>query len=346
MYIEMFNFWYFFFMFIQIGAIVGLYFALRKAKPFTQDVVLYSLLILGLAFHFLKMYIAPYGEMIDGEWVITSRGWRDSWLVNICGANIGLFPIFYFTKNKYIKDYMFYIGLISGLIVLFYPQEPIAKGDIATQMAEFWDILRFYYHHWMILAVPLLLVLLKRHKLSYKRVWVAPVGLLLLMLFIVLNQIFQSELGFIPMRDNGLLIPNYKNTSYIWGPLNSDGSMDPIGGIFDIFCPKVFKTLPISCDGYGHAVGETKYWPWFWLIVPCFILVTPLAFGLSMIFDHKKFGEDMKWLIAHIKEGGLKDDARKLRDKIVAKINAPNPHYPKVEAAVADEEKELVTSGK
>lgn len=56
MYIEMFNFWYFFFILIQIGAIVGLYFALRKRKPFTQDVVLFLLLALGLVFHFLKIY--------------------------------------------------------------------------------------------------------------------------------------------------------------------------------------------------------------------------------------------------------------------------------------------------
>ena len=80
-------------MFLQVGATVGLYFLLRKRKPFTQDVVLFSLLILGLAFHFLKMYIPPYSEVINGELVITNRGWRDSWFVNICGANILLFPI-------------------------------------------------------------------------------------------------------------------------------------------------------------------------------------------------------------------------------------------------------------
>lgn len=69
----------------------------------------------GLLLHFPKMYIAPYGEMIDGEWVITSRGWRDSWFVNICGANIALFPFFFLTKNKYLKDYMFYVGVISAI---------------------------------------------------------------------------------------------------------------------------------------------------------------------------------------------------------------------------------------
>lgn len=347
MVVEMFNFWYFFWMFVQIGAIVGLYFALRKAKPFVQNSVLFGLLVFGLLLHFLKMYIAPYGEMIDGEWVITSRGWRDSWFVNVCGANIALFPFFFLTKNKYLKDYMFYVGVISGLIVLFYPQEPIAKGDAASQMAEFWDIMRFFYHHWMLIAVPLLLVLLKKHKLSYKRVWVAPVGLLLLMLFIILNQIFQSELGFIPLR-NGNLIPNYKNTSYIWGPLNQDGSMDPIGAVFDIFCPSWFKTLPVSTEGYGHAVGEVKYWPWFWMIFPAFILVTPLAFGISMIFDHKKFKADMISLVRHIKGGGLKRDFYRLKARIISAIKAPNPNYPdtkNVSEEVAEEtEKETVSA--
>lgn len=326
MVVEMFNFWYFFWMFVQIGATVGLFFAFRKARPFVQNAVLFALLLLGVAFHFLKMYIPPYGELVDGVWTITNRGWRDSWFVNICGANIILFPFIFLTKNKRLKDYMFYIGVLTGLIVLFYPQEPIAKGDAASQMAEFWDIMRFYYHHWMIMAVPLLMVLWKRHTLSYKRIWVAPVGLLLLMLFIILNQIFQSELGFIPLRDAGSAVPNYKNTSYIWGPLNGDGSMDPIGGIFDIFCPSWFKTLPVSCGGYSLAEGAVKYWPWFWMIFPVFIIVTPLAFGLCMIFDGKRFGRDVAWFKKHLKSGGLKEDFKCLRNRIRKAVTEENPN--------------------
>ncbi len=323
MVIEMFNFWYFFWMFVQIGATVGLFFAFRKARPFVQNVVLFTLLALGVAFHFLKMYIPPYGELVDGVWKITDRGWRDSWFVNICGANIILFPFIFLIKSKRLKDYMFYIGVLTGLIVLFYPQEPIAKGGAEEQMAQFLDILRFYYHHWMIMAVPLLMVLWKRHTLSYKRIWVAPVGILLLMLFIILNQIFQSELGFIPLRNpDAMVVPNYKNTSYIWGPLNGDGSMDPIGGIFDIFCPDVFKKLPVSCGEYGLAGGETKYWPWFWMIVPAFILVTPLSFGLCMIFDAKQFGKDVKWFF----KGGYKDELKHLRKRIRNAVTEENPN--------------------
>ena len=197
--IQMFNFWYFFWLILASGSIVGLYFLLRNKSTKTQNIVLFSLLALGLLFHFLKVYIPPYS-------VDEARKWRDAWFVNICGANIALFPFFFFVKNKYVKDYMFYIGVLSGLIALFYPQEPLAKSN---QLGEFWDIVRFYYHHWMLLAVPLLIVLFKQHTLSYKRILAAPIGLLLLMLFIMLNQIFQSELGYIPLRSEDMFKINY-----------------------------------------------------------------------------------------------------------------------------------------
>ena len=193
-------------------------------------------------------------------------------------------------KNKHIQDYMFYIGLISGLIALLYPQEPLAKSN---QLAETLDIIRFYYHHWMLLSVPLLSVLFGHHKLSYKRVFTPPTGLLLVMLFIMLNQIFQSEIGFIPLRNqNEFFDIGYKNSSYIWGP----GTNDAIGNFFAIFTPKFFKTVPV-----GAYAGQEKYWPWFWLIVPVYILVPIISFLIAMIFDHKQFKADMKTLWGKIK---------------------------------------------
>ncbi len=278
MIIAMFNLWYFVWLLLAAGAVVGLYFGLRNAKPTTQKAVLFGLLAFGLLLHFLKVYIPPYS-------VDEARKLRDAWFVNICGANIALFPFFFFTKNKHVKDYMFYIGVISGLIALFYAQEPLAKVD---QAAEMWDIVRFYYHHWMVMAVPLLMVLLGLHTLSYKRILSAPVGLLLLMLFIMLNQIFQSELGFIPLRSGDMFDINYKNSSYIWGP----GENDAIGTFFTWFCPDCFKYIP-----KGEFAGQVKYWPWFWLICPVFILVTPLSFGLCSIFDGKNIKKDAKRLL-------------------------------------------------
>lgn len=276
--IAMFNGWYFFWLILSAGLIVGLYFLLRNRSTTTKKVVLFSLLAFGFLLHFLKVYIPPYS-------VDEARLLRDSWFVNICGANIGLFPFLFLSKKDRVKDYMFYIGVLSGLIALFYPQEPLAKSN---QLGEQLDIIRFYYHHWMVLAVPLLMILLGLHKLSYKRILSAPTGLLLLMLFIMLNQLFQAELGFIPLRsESDFFEIGYKNSSYIWGP----GTNDAIGDFLALFTPTFFKTVPV-----GEFAGQIKYWPWFWLIVPMYLLVTPLSFLLSMIFDHKAFGRDVNSL--------------------------------------------------
>ena len=92
MFIAMFNGWYFFWLILSAGAIVGLYFLLRNRTARTQKTVLFSLLAFGLLLHFLKVYIPPYS-------VDEARMLRDSWFVNICGANIALFPFFFFSKN-------------------------------------------------------------------------------------------------------------------------------------------------------------------------------------------------------------------------------------------------------
>ena len=275
MIIGMFNLWYFFWLIILSGLTVGLYFLLKNRSQRTQKIVLFSILLMGLALHFLKAYIPPYS-------VDEARHLRDSWFVNICGANICLFVFMFFSKNKYVKDYMFYVGVISGLIALFYPQEPLAK---VNQAGEMLDIIRFYIHHWELLAVPLLMVLLGFHKLSYKRILSAPTGLMLVMLFIMLNQIFQSELGFIPLRSDNFFDINYKNSSYIWGP----GENDAIGSFLAMLTPDIFKTIPV-----GEFRGQEKYWPWFWLIVPAYVWVTLFSFVIVMIFDYKNFFADCK----------------------------------------------------
>lgn len=270
--IQMFNFWYWFWLIISLGSTVGLYFLLRNKSAKIQKIVLFSILILGLVAHFIKFLYPPYSTD-------HARMLRDAWFVNICGANIGLFPFMFLSKDKRVKDYMFYLGMLGGLIAVFVPLEPIAK---VNQAAEWIDIIRFYFHHTMLYAVPLLMVLFKLHTLSYKRVFWCPVYLLVVMLFIMLNQVFQSELGFIPLRGNDIINVNYKNSSLIWGPGNESFAV-----VFTALCPKIFKTIPC-----GEYAGQTKYWPWFWLIVPAFVYLVPICFAICMIFDYKNFRSD------------------------------------------------------
>ena len=126
MFIAMFNGWYFFWLLVCAGATAGLYFLLRNKSDSTKKIVLFAFLALGLIAHFTKVYYPPYSTD-------EARMLRDSWFVNICAGNIALFPFMFWSKNEKIKDYMFYIGVISGLIALFYPQEPIAKLNQAAE---------------------------------------------------------------------------------------------------------------------------------------------------------------------------------------------------------------------
>lgn len=270
--IQFFNFWYFLFLFLSVGGFVGLYFLLRKRSQRTVKILLISLMVGALVLHFMKGLFPPYS--LNYEMHL-----RDSWFINICGANIALFPLILLSKNKHLKDYMFYIGVVSGLIAIFYPIDPVLKQN---QAAEWIDVVRFYIHHNLLWYCPLLMVILKIHTIDYHRVWSVPIIFLGVMLFIMLNQIFQSELGFIGLRGDDIHQITYINNSLIWGP---DGN---ISKLIEWACPKFFKTIPV-----GEHAGEAKYWPWFWLIVPCFVIVTPLCFAISMIFEHKHFKEDV-----------------------------------------------------
>ena len=278
--IQMFNGWYFFALIICIGLFLLLFFILRKKSQKTQKIVLFFILLIGLILHFLKVFIPPYSTD-------EGRLLRDSWFINICGANIFLYPFFFLSKSKSAKDYMFYLGIFGGLFALLYPMEPMAK---VNQSAEWLDIARFYYHHLSLFAVPMLMVLFKLHTLSYKRVFATPTYLLVIMLFIMINQVLQSELGFINLRGDDIFNINYKNSSMIWGPSGA------IGDFLAIFCPSFFKTIPV-----GAYAGEAKFWPWFWLIFPAYILLTPAAFLICLIFDYKNFIIDMKNLNTKIK---------------------------------------------
>ena len=271
--IKLFSFWHLFFILVAVVFCVVLYFILRNKSDKTKKTTLLIFLLLGLILHFLKVFIPPYSTNIE-IW------FREGWFTNICAANILLFPFILLSKSDKAKDYMFYLGLLGGGIAILYPLEVFQK---ANQTAEWLDILRFYYHHITIFAIPLLMVILKFHKLNYKRVLWVPIYFSAVLAFIMVNQILQSELGYVALRNSDFLNINYKNSSLIWGPGN-----EPVGKIFTVVCPNIFKTVPV-----GAYAGQVKYWPLIWLIVPIYVYVVPLSFLFCLIFDFKHFKSDI-----------------------------------------------------
>jgi len=257
------NLWYFFFILLGSGGIAGLYFLLRKKTEKTKKIVLGSILFFNLALHFLKMTFPPYSLDI-------MRAMRDIGFINVCATSVLFFPFIFISKSKTAKDYMVFLGIISGFLAMCYPTEALEKSVLTL------DLWRFYICHWIIIAVPMLTVMLGLHKLDVKRIWKTPICVGAMLLFIICNQVIQSELGIVALRNDDMLNINYTNNSLIWGPT------DAVAVLFSWLTPNFMKTVP-----FGAYAGQEKYWPFFWMLpgIIVYFLLVPLV--ICFIFDFK-----------------------------------------------------------
>ena len=261
--VKLFNFWYFFFIVLTVGVIVGLYFLLRNKSDKIKKIVLFSILLFNLALHFLKLTFPPYSDDL-------SKAMRDVWFINLCATSVLFFPFIFISKNNGAKDYMVSIGLISGFLAVLYPTEAIGNSVLSL------DLWRFYICHIIIIAVPLLTVMLGVHTLDVKRIFKVPFYVCAMLLFIICNQVLQSELGIISLRSSNIYQVNWHNPSLIWGPT------DDVAVIFSWLTPDFMKVIP-----FGEFAGQAKYWPFFWMLPAIFIYFIVEPFILCLIFDFK-----------------------------------------------------------
>lgn len=278
MIVEMFNIYYFLFIILGTAGIVGLYYLLRNKSPKTQKIVLASILFFNLALHFTKPLYAPYCDN-------PNSCMENLWFINLCGASVLFFPFIYLSKSQTAKDYMFYFGVISGAISFLYPTE--ALGNNIWTM----DLWRFYICHWIIVAIPLLMFVLKHHTISYKRIWKMPLCICAVMLFIMISQVLQSELGIISLRGDDITDTHYSNPSLLWGPT------DDVGVFFSWLTPEFMKYIP-----YGEFAGTPKYWPFFWIVPSAIVYGLIIPFIFCLIFDRQNLSSDFRRFIAKFKK--------------------------------------------
>ena len=262
--VQLLNFWYLFFIALFAGFIVGLYFLLKNKTVRTQKIVLASILFFNLALHFLKLTFPPYSTD-------SSIAMREVWFVNLCGTSVLFFPFIFLSKSDTAKDYMVFLGILSGFLAVLYPTEALGKSVLTL------DLWRFYICHGIIIAVPMLTVLLKLHKLDVKRIWKTPFCVCAALLFIICNQVLQSELGIIALRNDDMLNINFKNPSLIWGPT------DGVAVIFSWLTPSFMKTVPV-----GEFAGQAKYWPFFWMVPGVIIYFILIPLLICFIFEFKE----------------------------------------------------------
>lgn len=294
--IKFFGIGYFLPLVIGVLLFFGLYYLLKNKSQKYQYYFLFGLLVFNLALHFLKLTFPPYSD----NHIFRNR---NIWFINICAVNILIFPFIYLFKNKALKDYMFYLGIFGGSIALIYPVEALADGGKNLFSL---DIIRFYIAHYIVAFVPLLMVLLKLHTISYLRVIAVPFVLTAVLAIIMVQNVIQAEMGYLPyyginehakVEDDNtrsdvlyteeelFYLIKYPNFSLPWGPKG----VPVLGDLFKIWTPKFLKTVPNTAFSGDYAQTE-KYTPLLWAVPAIFIYFTVLPFGFSLIweYDHVK----------------------------------------------------------
>ena len=268
--VEYFNFYYFLYILFAFGLVIGLYLLLRNKSRRTCNIVLFCILFLSFTVHFLKLTHESYQVWMP-------HAIRTATPENICAVSVLLFPWFFLSKSKILKDYMFYMGVASGIGATIIPIDAIGQN------AFDFETVRYYLSHIVICAVPLLMVLLKLHTLDYKRILKVPFFTYFVLCIILVNEIILTGAGFVHISH--LYSYQVRNSSLIFGPLPE---VEFIGVLFTALTPELFLTVPI-----GANAGEVYYWPIIWLVIPFYIYFCIYAVLLALPFEYKNMKKDI-----------------------------------------------------
>ena len=268
--VEHFNFYYFLYVALAIGLLLGLYFLLRNRSKKTSAIVLFGVLFFNFVLHFAKLAFEPYQS-----WMPLAI--RTVTPENICAVSVLAFPWLFLSKSKILRDYMFYMGVISGTAATLFPVDVIGRNAF-----EF-ETMRFYVSHVLLGIVPMLMVLLKLHTLDYRRIPKVPFLAYLTLCIILVNEIILIGTGFVHI--NHLFSNEIRNSALIFGPL---GEVELVGRFFTALTPRLFLTVPI-----GPNAGATFYWPILWLVIPFYIYSCIAALLMSLPFERKRIKADL-----------------------------------------------------
>ncbi|HAX03676.1 MAG: hypothetical protein A2Y45_08845 [Tenericutes bacterium GWC2_34_14] len=274
--IQIFNFYYFFY--IVLGIFITwiiIKIVDQKSNELKRKFIL-SLIIINFLIHFLKIFVYPY--------TLVEQVWTKVTFENISASTILLFPFFYITNNKTIKDYMIIIGLFAGIIPFLYPADAISTVfngtiNIGTRPAFMLENIRFYVAHYFMFLVSFLLLRYRIHTVSFKRAHKISLIFVCILILVFINELLVTLLGGSPVEH--FLDPSKRNPSFIFGV--KDG-FDGLGKLFGILVPKFMET--------NHPLyGFTYFIPVLWLIIPIFVYGNLIVILFYLIVDYKNISD-------------------------------------------------------
>ncbi|MBQ9762092.1 MAG: YwaF family protein [Oscillospiraceae bacterium] len=246
------------------------WFLLRKRSQRFQRIAILSIMLLNVFQHFFKALIYPQ---------YAGQGFTSiSSAYNMCAVLIMFSPVAFLMKNRFLKNFFYYVGSIAGIAAVAVPVWYIGKEipDLG------WDYFRFYICHAGLFVTSLLPLLLGLHKPSYKEFWTVGIAFLLSLCLILFNDLIFMTLGLYEGAD----IHDFYGSML---KINPCGLMAPpealpwIEGLVGLFSP-------------SFLMGQNPaglYVPILWYAIPLYLGVSFIAFVLFTLSDWKQFKADI-----------------------------------------------------
>ena len=267
------NIWYVLSLILLIAIPLVLYVVLKGKS---DKIIKYTLL--GMAFanfllHFLKIFHPTYFSNINDSLTKIS-------LENICAVTTVLLPFTMLSKNKTLKGYFYLISFLGGLMAVILTTEPNGR-----YIFEF-DSIRYYFCHYVLLAVPFLAVTLKEFKPDFKSsIWM-PLMFFIGQTIILLNEVFLGLVGLVDYNLELFLSSDFRNPSFVFGPFSEFESMvDSVRFLI----PEIFTKNIFNIAGVGDF-----YWPIIWLLIPVVLFFPVVYFVFTLPFTYHDVKEFIK----------------------------------------------------
>lgn len=234
----------------------------RKKGPRFAYILCFSLLWVNFALHFLKQ-LNPY-YLADAPY-----SWRTSTGENLCAVTIMLSPFIYLFGPRFLKGYTALISIISGTLVYLYPSTIL--GEPLYEMENLLEAIRFYFCHFPLVTVPILLLDAKIVKIDVRDAWTFSFLFMAHMGTVFLNEVCLKFAGLTEATWLDILSRDYRNGALANGP----------GSTLDVLRPLYFLLPHFYIDGVLYFV------PAIWAAVPLLIFGPFIGLGFSSVFDYR-----------------------------------------------------------
>ena len=233
-----------FFLFLLLA-----YLFLKNKSNRFQYFFLVFLIALSWLVHFSRYFLDP------------NLRYHELFFTDFCGFSTLVYPLFFLAKKQVFKDYMVFASAIFAFLSMLYP------NNIEGDPIFVFNSLRFFYAHFALVTVPLMMVLLDLHRPSIKSIPYAYLILVVAAWYNMALSAFFVEVG---------LVNQLINYGGLWG------NTDSIYRIAERFAPFIVYTEEIN----NQLI--TKPIPFFYILPATIVILIPYWVLLSLPFRKKE----------------------------------------------------------